>query len=405
MAVITIDFRKPGEILHKYSSLCLHTSAFAYNVAINMINILLPLYIFSLGHSSVVLGLVVAAQGVSQPILRIYGGVFADRFGERAVLWFSMGSLFLSSILFFLTSQLGWLIVAQLVTGASRSVFFSASQSYASKLDSRGSNLGYLAGNIAAGNVIGFLIGGALSQMISYKFAFGVAALFAGLSFAVILLLPELASRAEGASGKTSLVAMLGVKPLHLAGISAFASATSFVLVGSFYPNYYKLIGFDNSLTSVLISGNAIGMAVVGFVFTAVIAVMSVRVVFFVGALGSGLVIIATTMIPHAWVQFLLMIGVGVTSGLSNMFYQLVVTEYSQPHERATAMSISGLYWAISNMVVPAVFGYMVAFVDLVPSFWITGTAFIALAFSTPLLFRSFLPEDSRSTDSRAVAP
>ena len=374
----------------------LNSASFAYNFALNMFVILVPLYVLSQGASPVILGLIVSAQGLSQPLLRLFGGIFSDQFGERTILRWSLGSLLLSAFIYFLSQNVWAMVIAQLITGASRSVFYSASQSYASRIDPARArvDLGVLAGYINVGNVAGSLAGGFLAQYTGYKIAFGIALCVAASAYLTILYLPELPMRRK-AKAVVSVVSVLRVRPLYLAGAAAFAAATPFVLMGSFYPSFYQHLGYEEWLISLLVAGNMLGLALAGFIFYFIQRLFSNRWLFFLGFAGTGLLIVISPMFVHAFVQSLILFIMGVTSGLANMFYQFVSTEYSAPEERGVAMSVSGFFWAIANLCVPATFGLLVSIAGLAESFWISGGVFLAMGFLTPMLFLWLMPRDS----------
>jgi len=122
-----------------------------------MLGPLIPLYIISLGHGFAWLGVIVAAQGAFQVLLRFFGGIFADRFGEQTVLRVGFFIMVLGSMIFIFLSAIWALIVAQLFIGASRAVHNSAAQSYASRITegNRAKVMGRFRGSESLGSAIG----------------------------------------------------------------------------------------------------------------------------------------------------------------------------------------------------------------------------------------------------------
>lgn len=150
-------------MLHEQRAFALiYGTTLLYGFIQTTMGVLIPLYTLQLTQNYVTVGAVVSIQGIFQILLRFFGGFMADVFGEHRVLAFSYGRIVFRGIILVYSDQLAGLIAAQLIIGASRSVFWFSSQSYTSHINEEMSHaaLGKLSGFENIGNVMGFLLSG-----------------------------------------------------------------------------------------------------------------------------------------------------------------------------------------------------------------------------------------------------
>ena len=74
--------------------------AFLFQMTLHILLTLIPLYLYHLGLSPAVLGFLVAFPSLFQTFMRVPAGMASDRWGEKAVLLISSGSMILASLLF-----------------------------------------------------------------------------------------------------------------------------------------------------------------------------------------------------------------------------------------------------------------------------------------------------------------
>lgn len=131
--------------------------------SLNLRATLFPLYIAYLGLSPAFLGFIVSLSAVIQVFFRLPAGMAVDRWGEKAVLLFSIVCMILSGPLY-LSRYVHWIITAQLFIGFSRALYWPPSESYVSKgfgftLERR---LGFFNLAVGTGLILGPLLAGFL---------------------------------------------------------------------------------------------------------------------------------------------------------------------------------------------------------------------------------------------------
>ena len=140
---------------------------------------IIPLYAESLGASSQMVGLAVAASTITGIFLKIPSGILSDILGRRIIL--IVGALFFAFTPFFypIVSSVILLIVIRLLHGNATAIFgptVSATISDLADKKNRGIQLGFFSSIQGVGQTLGALLGGFL---ISYK-GFGFSFLASG---------------------------------------------------------------------------------------------------------------------------------------------------------------------------------------------------------------------------------
>jgi MFS family permease len=374
-----------------------YSSSFFYNICLGMMNILVPLYAIYLGFNAFQVGLVVSAQGFFQFLLRLFGGILSDRFGELWVMRFSFTLTALGGLIL-VSDNIGFslLIAAQLLSGASRAVYWAASQSYASRIDpSRMAKiLGTLSGFVNGATFVGTLMSGLIIVIFSYSVAFWIVALSGAIALFISFIMPHLpsatAKKGNSANVLQSIPNMLRRKFVYLGAIPSFIAGMSIALLASIYPVYYDQIGFGEAAISVFSSLRAVGMTISGFLFGFLMARFSQQKLYALAAGGMGTMIVISPYMTSEWTIVTIVTLLGMFAGLGNVIYQMIVTSNSLPEERGLALSTTGLFWAFSQLVIPTIFGFLVTRIGFPFSFAMGGGLLILIALATPMLYRKW---------------
>ncbi len=395
----------------RYPTTFSYVNGFSYGIGLNMLGLLVPLYAIHLGMSLSSQGVIIAAPAIFMILLRLPGGAICDRFGERVVLWFSFISLIACALVALPSASIGPLIVAQLFAGASRSVYWTAGQSYTSRSaeGQAGKTMGRLLSLQSTGGIVGGVVGGALSQVFGFQVAFSAAAAINCVGLISTVLLPPLARKDQVRTIWGSFAPawpMFLRRNLALAHFTAFTSAAYASLVGGLFLAFFKEVGYLNGYVGTLRSLNNVGVAVIAFPFGVLLAQFGARNLAVLGMTATGLLSIAIALtggVPFAPV--VLMTASGMTFGLLRTLYTALAAQNSQPHQRAMALAVVSLYWAVAMLVVPLVFGYIAESLSIRTALYIFGAFSVAMGLLAPLfhaIARSASPSEA-STPARAT--
>lgn len=372
-----------------------------------MVNILIPLYAIHLGFNALEVGIAVSAQGFFQVLLRLFGGILADNVGERWVLRFSFSMTIIGGLLL-VTDNVSFalLILAQLLSGASRAVYWAASQSYSSRIDpSRSANiLGTLSGFVNTATFLGTFGSGLVIVLWNYSFAFGIVAFFGAVALILSLFMPDMPKAlSKNRSVKSILLSipnMLSRKFIYLGAIPSFIAGMSISLLGSVYPVFYHQIGFGEAEIGVISSLRGVGMTLSGFLFGFLLSRMGQKKLYAFAVGGMGVSVLISPYLTSEWAIIPTVTLLGMCAGLGNVLYQNIATNNTLPEERGLALSSMGLFWAIAQFVIPTIFGYFVTKLGFPVSFALGGGALLVVSLFTGVLFRNLHPQEKQAQKS-----
>ena len=399
----------PEDLGHFPTNLAYVAGSF-YGLVLSMVFTLIPLYLLDLGYGAAEVGIVVSTQGIFQVLLQFAGGVVSDRFGERVVIGFSFAAVAAGVVAIVISPLFIVLIAAQLMIGASRSVYWIAGQSYVSRsFEARpGTVLGRLLSFESGGIAVGGVVAGVEIAAFGFNVAFLTCAVICGLGLVAVVVLPELPRQGTARSLRASLAPVPGLlrsRPIAMAGIIAFAASMSAALVSTVYPVYFVEVGFGEAFIGGLRSINAIGIIAVAFSFGAVMAVVGQRSLIAISLVLTGVFTIATAVVGGtAWAAVLVILAVGGTFGVLRAVYPAIGAGNSIPEQRGVALSVVALYWALGQLLVPVTFGFIAEYRGTVEALWIGGGLLMALGVVSPLLYKWLLAPSAKASKAADAA-
>lgn len=403
--------RVPPDLRH-LPSVLIYTVGLSSGFALGMVTLLVPLYILHLGHDAAIVGLVVSSQSIFQVPLRFMAGALSDRFGERSVLWLSFSFLALGAAAMIVSVSLWVIFPMQIIIGIARSIYWTPSQSYASR--SYGANPSIAIGRQVSFEAMGQMSGAAAGGFAVVAFGFGTAfGIGAGLAVggaAIVTLMPRLARKEAPRTIRASLAPIPGLlrnRTLHLAGIIAFVSATVISLQGSVYPVFLTETGYGEGIIGILRSVNSVGTMVVAFIFGVIVGNFGQKQLMGASlALIGVLMVISTLTANTLWAAILVFLIMGVVYANLRSLYPTMGAQNSSPEQRGMAISVVGMYWGVAQLIIPVTFGFIAKYLGSAESLWIAAGLFITLSVLTPLLFRVLgpRPESAPSPEPAGTA-
>jgi MFS family permease len=368
-------------------------NGFMYGLSLNAMSLLIPLYAIQQGFRLSDQGILIAAPAVFMILLRLPGGAISDRFGERVVITFAFSSLLISSVIAIFADNIGPLLVSQLLNGASRSVYWSAAQSYISRSaeGQAGKMMGrQLAFETGAG-ILGSLATGFVAEIFGFRTAFVIASLLATGGLMVTSSLPSLPRKDQARSIKESFAPvrpMLFSRSLAFAHLVAFMAAAYGGLVGGLFIAYFRDLGYSEGLTGLVRSLNSLGVVIVAFFFGTLLARCGARLVGVLGMVLTGIVCMATAASGHIpIVPIILMTASGATFGMLRTLYPSITAEKSNANQRAMALAVVSLYWAVAMLLSPLVFGFIADWTDIPTAIYIFGGFSVVAGLLSPLAY------------------
>lgn len=380
-----------------------YLSAFVWNLAHGMTNVLVPLYALHLGMSGVAIGSLVALPVILQLVFNLLGGIYVDRLGPKNVLYISCLASLGASAIYTLSSSYAGLFVGQCLFVLARASFWPASYSLGSQLPGdRGVNMGRLNSTTNAGQIAGTGIAGMVIAIAGYRDGFLASA---GTALAAMALTAFIAYIGKRRSGPyPGIVAtykdLARLRSMYFAMGCAFLSVLPFTVSASFHPVLLVSQQYDSQQIGWLLTLRAIGAIFAGIALAHLVRSASNRAVPFWSCFIMGLALAASAYFPGAWAMGICLFILGLVSGFISVYFQLLISATSSAEQRGSAMAYGGVGWNLSNISAPLLMGVLTDWLDIYYAFYILGGLLLLYSFSFFPLYRWAFPA-SQAADSR----
>ncbi|MGB5079413.1 MAG: MFS transporter [Burkholderiales bacterium] len=359
------------------------SSAFAWNFALGLTHLLIPLYARELGFSGIAIGSLIALPVAVQIVFNLLGGAWTDRVGGMAISLAAFAATVLAGTLFALSASFSALLVAQLVMTVARAVYWPATWSLASRLPGSHSRLmGWLNATSSLGQIAGTVAAGVIIAGWGFGAGFWTVAATGAVSFALGLAFRYAPSRPKSAPPPmlATYRMLLRRRAIYYGVLCAYLSALPFSLSVSFYPILLVEKGFDSEAAGWLVGMRAIGSIASGVALARFVKRADDRSVPF----ASALIVAASIGLVAGFADWaviaLFLLGVGLGSGVMTIYFQVLVSTISSAETRGSAMALAGLGWALSHMSAPLVMGWLKDRYGIESAFYLLGAGAVLLS-------------------------
>lgn len=349
---------------------------FGFSLGLGVATVAIPLLALAAGYDAAAIGFLTASAAASQFAMRLALPALLGRFRDRTLIGVSSLLLMAAFAILALTSVLPAFLLAQILQGSARAIFWTSSQTHA--IRGRGRPVRRLIDLNVAGN-LGTLTGPALGGMLA---AIGLpVALAAAAGGALIAAIGALALVAfptfdrDRSAGTLDLLRRDGVDTACWASV---VGGTWWSMMGSFVP--------------VVLVGAGIGPQGIGWLVTAseaagMVALLAlrdlasarVRQVVTVAAFAAGASLIAIAVSPPVVGAYaLLLLAGGAASGTVTTLAPAMASLAAGPEEQGDALALSGTFRAGALFGAPALVGGLLSFIALAPALTIVTTVALA---------------------------
>ena len=385
----------------------IYLAGFTYHIGLGATLILVPLYALHLGFDLAELGVIIASQAVFGLLLRLFAGAISDRFGERWVLLFSFGATVAGAAIIGVSDTFWTLILGQTFLGISRATYWTATQSYCSRINpaKAGTLLGRMSSARTSGDMVGAASAGLIAETMGYGSAWAVIVGLGAVGLVGSLVLPILPRKDALRGFKQALApipSMARTPSMAMAGITSFVASTAMTIAVILLVPYLRELGNGETTVGLVRTAGLVGSVGIGVVFGKIVSRTGQQNLYTLSLGAMGVIMLAvplvgSTLAPMGALLFLY----GTFYGLLGPLYPLTAATYSSQEQRGVAMAYVGLYWGAAQVVVPASFGVLAASYGLEDSFWFAGVMFIVFAAAMPILF-PYLTKSHKAAQSRA---
>ena len=351
-------------------------SSFAWNVALGMTSILVPLYARSLGMSGVRIGTLIALPVVLQIAFTFVGGASTDRLGGKNMSLASCAFTSIAGLLFMASTGFALMLAAQFLMVMARAIFWTATLLLASKLPGNpGKQMGRFTAAVNAGQIAGTVAAGFIIAAAGFRSGFGA---MAAAGFAALLLNQMYRTAAAPPRMPTTSVfaiyrELFGKRTMRFSMLCAYISALPMSLAVSFYPILLVEQGLDLNATGTLISVRAVGAVAAGFVAGHFIKHVRDLGAPLISAVIVGLSVALAAAVSQPVLIAVFMFGLGAGSAAISVYAQMLIGEVSSKETRGSAMAFFNVSWGISLLTTPLAMGIFQDFIGIRIAFYIMG--------------------------------
>ncbi len=364
--------------------------ALLYNVSLTMVLTLVPLQLDDLGFSPALVGLVVSYPAFMQILLRIPGGLAADRWGERTVLIASLLSMAAAGPLY-VSGGLGPLVAAQTLSGFSRTIYWPAAQSYVTKLPGNdlGRKLGLFNTMVSLGTVFGPLLAGWALAGLGYRGAYGAFALTAAGCLAAVHALGAPSPRSSpnpSPSLLRNLSRLAQCRPVVLAALCRYAAAVPLALLSSFLPVYLRQTGMGPTAIGAITSMRGIFLLVASLACVGLFDRIPPLATWLAGMGGVGAAVAAVPLFGEFLPIAICAALMGFCSAPLQILALAMVARSVPLEQRSLAIAFTGTLWGISLWLNPLLLGLVIQATTIEAGFYAAGIGLIMLGWLGPRL-------------------
>lgn len=365
----------------------------AHFVAYGSFMLVTPLYALHLGASTATIGAIVSLGFLLPLVLALPAGAALPRIGIRPPLLGGPALVALGAACPLLGAGLGPLALAEVLVGLGHLAIVLAGQMAVSTLGSAAdgeANFGAYGASVAAGQMVGPMLAGAVGDAVGVRAAFGIT-LAAGLVAGAILLLGRralvLGTLPSGRRSSPPLLAPVRSPALRYAMAVSALMVLARTAHSTYLPIFLARHGFRSASIGALVALLALVTVLVRPLLPTVSAWVGGRGRSVVGALVLTLLGIAGMALAPTWpslTAMTLLLGTGV--GLGQPLSMVLASASSNAGGRGLALGYRLTVNRLTQLVTPALLGVVASALGV-------GTVFLvsagAIGMVLPALLRS----------------
>ncbi|MED4227858.1 MFS transporter [Neobacillus cucumis] len=350
---------------------------FGFQTVVYLTRPVITLYALHMGSSTFEIGILTATYSFLPLIFAIHAGKIADKVGDRLpILLGSIGTA-MGMIIPYLFASMWSLYVSQLIVGLSN-VFLTVSlQNVLGNTATKANRDRYFSifsMAVAGGALIGPLIGGYISEHLSYTAAFFISIFISFMPVAFSFTIPVVIKKKE--QEKINILSSVGLLNISVLRKALFSSALvlySKDIFIAYFPLFAKQYHISDSTIGWIISIQALAMMIVRFILPSLTNMFKRDTILCASIIFAG---ISFIMIPFTGSAILLGIlscimgfGLGCGQPLS------MTTTYNASPKNRTG-EVLGLRLStnrLSQLIAPIFFGLVGNWVGIISVFLISG--------------------------------
>ncbi|RNB88727.1 MFS transporter [Brevibacillus nitrificans] len=361
---------------------------FGFQIMIFATRPIMTLYASHLGADTFLIGILAATFAFFPLLFAIHAGKIADYFGDRTPLFLSNIGCAIGLTLPFLFPTLPSLFVSQAIVGISHVFINVCMQNVLGKAatkENRDHYFSIFSTVVALASFIGPVVGGYLSEHVSYASVFIVAVIISVVPIGFSLLIPKVVGQKKqmAAEESGSSFTLLRIPLLRKALATSALVLYSRDIYVAYFPLYASHLGISDSNIGWIVAIQGLAMVPVRFFLAKLAEKAGREKVLLFSILTAGISFIFIPFVSNEWWLLVLSAIMGVGLGCGQPL-SLTTTYNASPKTRTG--EVLGLRLAsnrLSQLIAPLFFGVIGSWGGLVAVFYISGAFLLGGAFLT----------------------
>jgi len=374
------------------------------------LSIIQPIYLDKIGIGSTLIGVLMTISGLTSALLAIPCGILSDKYGRKPFLIISGFLYAFSMIIYVVTTKYVYLAASSFLGGLAGAMFFPPWQAFLadkSTYQNREKVFSYSAFASSVAMIIGSLLSGIpdclqikllIGQIESYKPMFLLTSTLAIIS--TIILFPISETVRERVSKEIFPRKSIKVIAKFCLTGALIGFGAGFIIPLFWYWFYLKF-GVGGLVLGPI---SAITHAVMAIAFLAAPKLAkiigTVNTIILTQAMATVLLAIIP-LVPDLIIVSVLYVVRNFLMNMSNPLQSAFMMSLVKPEERASASSMTGTAWMISNSISPSMGGYIIEHISLSLPFHICATFYT----TSIILFYIFFHKVKLSEDGDIKTP
>lgn len=346
-------------------------AALAFSLAMGTQSVLLPLLALATGYSKPDVGILTAISAIAQLFTRILSATAMRRFSDKTLVVLSGIVLAISSTSVALSSFVVVFVIAELIQGIARGLFWSSATTHV--LRQEGPTVGLMA-TINFLSSFGLFAGPTVAGLIA-KFSLSTALVVAG-AIALTTVIPAVLLSKEPPfekGAKKIKREIWGKSEVRLGSWAGMTAGSWRGILNSYVPVVLRSVGDSYFLVGVLVS-MANGASILGTGLMGLLKRRSPIKVFALGvamaAIGTGFVGITAKSI---FISLVILVAGGIGAGLLQTLGPVIATGGVETHQKGDAVALAGSFRAGALLGAPLLMAALLGPIGLSAALLVSG--------------------------------
>ncbi|ETI69948.1 MFS transporter [Neobacillus vireti] len=350
---------------------------FGFQTVINLTRPIITLYALHMGSTAFDIGILTASYSLLPLIFAIQAGKIADKVGDRLPILLGSLGITIGMLIPFMFASMWSLYVSQFIVGLANVFLVVSLQNVLGNTASKENRDYYFSMfgmAVAAGALLGPLLGGYISEHLSYTTAFLVSIFISFIPIAFSFYIPVVIR--EKQQKKSTILSSIGLLNISILRKALFSSALvlySKDIFIAYFPLFAKQNHISEFIIGWIISIQALAMIIVRFILPKLTNFLGRDRILSISIIVAGVSFILLPFTENVIILGLLSCLMGFGLGCGQPLSMTITYNASPKNRTGEVLGLRLSTNRLSQMIAPVFFGLVGSWVGVISVFFISG--------------------------------